>query len=277
MKIVTKLKNLIKTYYLVVIQSIKKKPWHIFLVAFNIFCVLVIIQVKFKIIYLNPFDFNIDFINIINDIFYIFSTGFILSSIFYFLVNIVPDNKKRKISKPIVNKKIKLIGTDMSYLIEYVKKNNEIDDEKIKNSKICNLSYPSDKQVSFEYGIVSEKEQKFNFLPENINENDFFMEHKNSIIKNCDYILKLPFINLFDISLIKLIASIRDSGYLWDIEKKEEYVKLSNVYYKDFKKFIKYYNGLEKIQKFNKIEIKNIKDIPNAQTSTTGASVSLVP
>ena len=238
------------------------KKGHYILLTINLICILIVIQVQFEIVYLKPFINNSSIVQKFNQLLLIFSTGFILSSIFHLLVNIIPDNRKRKITESIIDDKIKMIGRDMQFLIEYILKSNNLNRDKISLTDNVNISFLSDKNVAFEYDTISRNFPSFTFNQDPINEKLLCKNIKDKIINNCEYILKLPFINSLDYSTIKLIASINDSAYFKGIEimLKEENFAIFN-FTKHFMKFMSFYDVIERKKEFDKVDIKSVKDI----------------
>ncbi|WP_321279112.1 hypothetical protein [Marinifilum fragile] len=229
------------------------------ILVLNLICVLIVLQIQFEFIFINLFDFTPDTNKKINQLLFIFSTGFILSSIFHLIVNVLPNHRRKKTTESIIDNKIRRIGSDMNFLLAYIMESNQIKLKDVASVTNMSLDFLFDRTVTFKHTSFTN-----NGLPLSIDytptkEKELLKTFRSRIIENCDYILNLPFIDTIDFSLINLISSIRDSGYFYDIEvmAREENFVIPR-YAEDFKTFFKYYRRLEKKKNFSKNEIKNI-------------------
>lgn len=231
------------------ITYIKKNKLSITFILINLLCIFIII-----LVYSNFFGKIFFKINEkLESLLIVFSSGFILSSLFYCVVNYLPDNRKRKITQSIIQEKLECIGKNLQFIIEFVLANNNL---KINNIK--NISPPKSQFVKFKRTLQIEKLKDSEFEEENENEKKLLNDKRIKVISDCDYILNLPFINTIDFSIIKLIASIRNSDYLKEIDMNTDEVLLIGKHDEHFKLLISYFNELLFFVNLKKLSIKII-------------------
>jgi hypothetical protein len=192
------------------------KRLNIFLIAVNIICLLFIIQIQFQIFYLNPLNYSNSIVEKVNTLILIFSTGWILSTIFHLVVNILPNMYRQKVTETIIKDKLISIAQEMKFLISYIYKRSNFKEnvDDISELKIIK-GFPKNHKVIIQrdYGKDEEIGIKLVFNGETT-EFEFIHNQIKTITNNCDYILNLPFIDTVDFNLIKLLTEIKSSNYL---------------------------------------------------------------
>ncbi len=155
-----------------------------------------------------------------------------------------------------------MIGSDMSFLLAYVLERNHITTNDIVTLTNKSFEFLSDKVVTFEFTSYTSGGIPITFDYKPNSEKDLITLLQTKIQDNCDYILNLPFIDTIDFALIRLITSIRDSGYFWDIDvmSREENFVLPR-YADNFKSFFNYYKRLKRLKRFTIREVKKIREL----------------
>jgi hypothetical protein len=227
-----------------------QKKHTIIFILLNIISLFTIFQITFEIIYINPFDINIEALIKINNLLLIFSTGFVLSSLFHIIVNIIPAYKKKKITTEIIRERINEIAFNLEFLIKFTIFRNDIAALEANSSETINIK-PIKKSETTEFLF---KYANYEFNQEKVLANEFYQKRKTLIIQTCDEILSLPFIDSIDIKYIQLISNIRNSKFLYYLNpSKQEEMELLGKSNQQLIILNKYLNELK-----TKVTVKSI-------------------
>lgn len=253
--------------------NLTNKTLNILQIALNVICTLAVIQIQFKIVVLNPFNLNSIAVKKWNEIFLIFSSGFILSSLFYFIVNKLPNIRRKNITNSIINDSLNSLFKDSLIILEYTFKRNGFSEEDLKNDNIkFEGDFPSNKKFYIQE-VEQIRESPHELISDFSIKEDQYLQYKiNQVIKYANFILGLPFIDTIDFDIIKLVSSIKNADFLNLLSIKIKYLKNNEGVNPDleflYESFLSFHEDIKKLieQKYindnaNKIKIKVLQEL----------------
>jgi hypothetical protein len=232
----------------------------------NFISLLIIIQIIYKPLDLNPFDYDIDKISNINNVTLGFVLGYIVNSIFYLFSTIVPYELNKTRVLGIVTPYLSDIHNRLKITQLYLRhKFNKSRISDISDSDLLSFTGLAKSNMTFSY----QEKIGNNWTPISYNsftEIDFFEDERDLVMNNIEIILANPFLSGLDDKLIYNLTRLKTQLFYVGVKR---YVEFKNspmpFSYKDFEKYVK--EHFELINEFyertnyltNKLNIKELQ------------------
>lgn len=250
----------------------KYRTINIILVITNVIALLIIVQITFDLIPLNPFDYDSERIKKINDITLGFSLGYIVSSLFYLFGTVIPHELDKTRVQKIVSPYLSDIYSRLYITQLFFKdKFNCQSINSISTQNLQSFKSLSNSKISFSY--QEKNENKYQTVSYHaFTEIDFFEDERDLVLNNIDTILANPFLSGLNDNLIFTLTRLRTEmfyvGVTRHVESKNNSVPFM---YMDFEKYVEEHFSL--IKDFmkdteylkNRLTIKDLKQDTIAQ------------
>ncbi len=192
------------------------KYLHQILIILNIISLLFLVQIVFNMIPSIDYNFPIEKIERINDLIVDLSIGVITSSFFYYLLVYIPEKRKQKIVRAMIDKHLIRISNDMINIVAYLadiysikSKSNLYDDISVKsfNCSIKGLDIIEPKEYVHE--LLDDIKSKY---IEKISLESIYHGRFDPLTIDIKKILAIPSIIYEDTELVNILTSIKECG-----------------------------------------------------------------
>ena len=219
------------------------------LLTLNLISIFFLLQIKLDVIPLFPSNMELSVIENLNELISRFSIGIIISTIFYLIVSVLPNEIKRIKTQKIIQPRLNTIGNQINQSIYYLV--NKYSENKIKSIKNLNknnflgIKKLENKLQNFNYSILNNNGDWVNISTGNQTEYQHFFHHKNLIQEKIDEIFSLPNITNLNNGIIENLAELRDCSFISAISMYEQYGErianenLGEEFFEYYKKFVR--------------------------------------
>lgn len=232
----------------------------------NLISLLIIIQIIYKPLDLNPFNYDIEKINNVNNITLGFVLGYIVNSIFYLFSTIIPYelNKTRvlKIITPYlsdIHNRLKITQLYLKHKFNKNKISNISDTDLLSFTRLGNFNMTFSYQEKIDNNWTTTTYNNFTEI-------DFFEDERDLVLNNIEIILANPFLSGLNDELIYNLTRLKTELFYVGVKRHVEF-KNSQIpfLYKDFEKYVK--EHFELINEFydrtsylaNRLKIKELQ------------------
>lgn len=232
------------------------KQLHKILILLNTISVLFLLQIVFELLPAISCNYSIERIEKINSFIVDLSIGVITSSFFYYLLVYIPEKRRQKVVRAMIQRHLIRISNDMINIVAYLaniysvnSKSNLYDDIPIKTFD----------GIFKEIDIIEPKAYVHQLLDgakfksvENLSLESIYYGRFDSLKNDINKILAIPSIIYEDTELIKILANIKECGLFhilpadfklakeWELQRKTRHLFEADKFYTYYLALLKY-------------------------------------
>jgi len=230
-----------------------KKTIHYILVGLNLIAILLVLQIELNFIPLIPSELSVNLARKINGLVSAFSQGLILSSLFYFLVILIPEYRRKRTAMTLILPRLRGITTSLQESIGYLCYKHNLPAQKdsfrgLKLSHFEKITKLDNELKNFHFKRMTGNNWVHD-LTGSIRELESFVRERKHVISSIDGILSLPIIQYVDDELIQSLATLRDSWFYSCVKSFDNY-GLGPKHYKFNEGVYVYYDIYQKLNKY---------------------------
>lgn len=216
----------------------KVSIFHFILVVLNLVSFILILQINLRLIPLIPLiEVNIsqEYADSVNTLISNIAQGILISSFFYYLLSYLPETRKSKIIRQLIESRLKVIVDQMAISITYFNYKYEINIDNTNgytlddSSKFLLITELTKNEMNFQYNVFF-IDHTTCFSTGKTTEIEHFVREKRIVMDKINEILSMQNIIYEDIKLVELLNLIKDSWFYNGVDSfNETYPQFPNA------------------------------------------------